>query len=372
MDNLKYYQPILRSHAEPTSPPMLSQADLGAAVVVRAVNWLGDNLISMAALYQLRCSLTSEVPLVMLGKVKWQPLWQMADWLAGSVVFAGRRADAAAVAELGRWQPGVALVLPNSLGSAWDVSGRGVPIRIGRAGRGRRLLLSHCLPAWRAGWRDSHEHQVNHYFDLCEVLRPVKRELPDRPMLKVEEAMLRQMRTRLDVAGASSRPLLALAPGAAYGPAKQWPAEYYGRVAQHFSRAGYAVVLVGTAGEREMSRVIGGNLDASVNLCGQTTLPELAACLRLATACLCNDSGVMHLAAAVGRPGVAVFGSTSARATGPLANNWVVLDGGSEGSPCFQRRCGRKTDPYACLRKTTPEAVCRALEWVMGGSENNA
>ncbi len=339
-------------------------AETAYTVVVRATNWLGDNLMSMPALYQLRHALGSEVRMVILCKSALRPLWQMADWVDSVIDFPGRRVGKEEIRALRELQADAALILPNSFGSAFDLSRCGIPFRIGRKGRGRGCFLTRRLPVRSAAGRGHEGHQAEEYYELAETLAPVSRELPEQGLLTVHSKVREEAQERFRLF-ADAAPVLAIAPGAAYGPAKQWPLEFFRETALASVEKGYSIILLGTEQERAVADWIAQGTNPIRNLCGRTSLSELAALLRMSEVCLANDSGIMHLAAALGTAGVAIFGSTSAVATGPLAGNWEALDNEEECSPCFRRECTRGDSPYACLYSITPSSVCQAIEKVV-------
>ena len=365
-----FYQPqIAETPAADSTPACPESGDLRHGILVRATNWLGDNLISMPALWRLREALPASTPTTVLCKSSLAPLWGMADWIDRVIAFDGRRVSREDKERIRESPPAAALILPNSFGAALDLCGCGIRLRLGRGGRGRGLLLTRRLPAWRREWRNRPLHQVNHYFDLASQLRPLPRRLPAEPWLRVAPETMKKTRLRLDLPPPDDRPWLAIAPGAAYGPAKQWPAEHFRKTAEACAQAGFLVIVLGTARERPTGDLLCQNLGNARNLCGQTDLSELAAVLAMAKVCLCNDSGTMHLAAGLGRSGVAVFGSTSAAATGPLGGRWLVLDGGAAcpRSPCFRRECPLPRDRCRCLRSISPEQAREAVESLASG-----
>jgi heptosyltransferase-2 len=149
---------------------------------------------------------------------------------------------------------------------------------------------------------------------------------------------------------------VAIAPGAIYGPAKAWPAEGYRAAARDLrQRTGLTVVILGTREEAALGESIRAGDEGVLNWCGATDLAGLVATLARADLLLSNDSGAMHVMAALRRPQVAVFGSTSPRWTGPL-NPWAeVVSGNAPCAPCFARTC--RLGHYRCLEEIAPSAV---------------
>ncbi len=161
----------------------------------------------------------------------------------------------------------------------------------------------------------------------------------------------------------SQQPILALCPGAEYGVAKQWPIEYYISCAQHKIIAGWQVWIFGSKKDflvgAEIQAVLGKNC---VNLCGKTTLLQAIDLLALSQAVISNDSGLMHIAAALNKPLIALFGSSSPNMTPPLSRNQQthILASNLDCSPCYQRTCPKKH--LKCLRELKPASVIEILE----------
>jgi heptosyltransferase-2 len=146
-----------------------------------------------------------------------------------------------------------------------------------------------------------------------------------------------------------------LAPGAEYGPAKQWPAEHYRRAAAALHGAGWRIVVAGLPGDRPVGEAILADAPGGLNLCGETALPGLVALLARAALLVSNDSGAMHIAAALGTPQVALFGSTNPVWTRPLNPRARVVYRALPCSPCYRRVCPLgHTD---CLVGIAPNAV---------------
>jgi heptosyltransferase-2 len=157
------------------------------------------------------------------------------------------------------------------------------------------------------------------------------------------------------------KPILALCPGAEYGPAKRWPAEYYAIVAEAKIKEGWQVWLLGSPKESEAGLLIQEKTqNGCVNLIGKTKLAEAIYLLSFVAAVVCNDSGLMHIAAALDKPLIAIFGSSSPTHTPPLSNKAEILYLKLECSPCFKREC--PLGHLNCLKKITPEKILEKLK----------
>jgi heptosyltransferase II len=245
-----------------------------------------------------------------------------------------------------------AIVLPRSFKAAIVPWLARVPHRTGFRGELRYGLINDMRP------RDDRalDQTVKRFVSLgLEPGEPLP-EIPE-PSLRVSREGLQQAIRRLRLH--RDRPAVAMMPGAEYGPAKCWPVEHFARLAAMLDAAGYDVWLLGSERDRPAAAAIAGDGSAR-NLCGQTTLEEavdlLAACGHAVT----NDSGLMHVAAAVGTRVIALYGSSSPAFTPPLTENRVVHYLGISCSPCFQRRC--PLGHFRCLREITPEAVFTSVQ----------
>ncbi|KAA3626284.1 MAG: lipopolysaccharide heptosyltransferase II [Proteobacteria bacterium] len=177
----------------------------------------------------------------------------------------------------------------------------------------------------------------------------------------------RRVDASLDALGLSrpARPVLALGPGAEYGPAKRWPARHFAALARRAAGDGYAVWLFGSEKDRDITAAIAGESDADcLDLAGRTRLGQAVDLMSLAAVVVSNDSGLMHVAAALERPLVALFGSSSASFTPPLSPRARVLSLELECSPCFARKC--PLGHLRCLVDLEPSRVYDAVR--EGGS----
>jgi heptosyltransferase II len=247
------------------------------------------------------------------------------------------------------------ILLPNSIKSALVPFLAGIPKRVGYAREGRALLLT------EARWLD--RNRLVRQIDRFIALGLPETALPPfdapTPALTVPEGLTGRTLERLELERPRGK-LLLLVPGAEFGPAKRWPIEHFAELAKDRRAAGWSVWLVGSPKDREVTYAIqtasGG---VCVDLAGRTELSEAAALLSLADAVVSNDSGLMHVAAALGRPQVALYGPSDPVFTPPLNSRAEILRLGLECSPCRQREC--PLGHHRCLVDLMPERVIEAL-----------
>ncbi len=254
-----------------------------------------------------------------------------------------------------------AIVLPGSFKSALVPWFAKIPLRTGYLGEQRRGLLNdirkldkRMLPM------NAQRFAALGLPDSVSVESAAGMDVPP-PLLAVERAVAMDTAARfgLDIAD-SDEPIVAMCPGAEYGPAKQWPAEYFAEVANRQLQQGRQVWLFGAQNDREIAAHInrlckGGCTD----LCGRTALGEVVDLMSLATHVVTNDSGLMHIAAAVGCHVVAIYGSSSDVFTPPLTDTCNRLTLALDCSPCFQREC--PLEHLHCLKGLRPEMVISVL-----------
>lgn len=251
-----------------------------------------------------------------------------------------------------------AIVLPNSFKSALIPFFARIPRRTGWRGEARGWLLNDCRELDKVVYPLMVERFVALAYPPGFAL---PRPLP-RPRLLVDPERTRQVQQQFELG--SEHPVLVLCPGAEFGPAKQWPEQHYAEVAAQYLQLGYQVWVMGSARDHAIGETIRVQLPLSLqancrNLCGSTTLGEAVDLMAAAAAVVSNDSGLMHVAAALGRPLVVVYGSTSAGFTPPLADRVQTLSLQLPCSPCFQRVC--PLGHLNCLRQLEAVRVTGAL-----------
>ena len=333
-----------------------------ARIVVRAPNWLGDAVMALPAIAAVRRQFPSSHLTIAAVPVVAAVFREETD-VAPDGIMELPAANRAAIARLEGEGFDTGILLPNSFRSAWQLWRAGVPARWGIARSGRRLLLTRAaaLPS-----RSTVRHQTEYYTDLMSALgiapvpglAPLIR--PRAPSVERARGMLDQLRI------ARGTRLVGFAPGAAYGQAKQWLPERVAAVATELVRRhGVTCLIVGASHDRDAAVAVEAWLRTHapdvrprvVNLTGRTSLGALVGLIAEMEAFVSNDSGAMHVAAAIGCPVVAIFGPTDERVTRPIGDHTVLLE------PVFCRPCLLRDCPidHRCMKRISVEAVYGAV-----------
>ena len=251
------------------------------------------------------------------------------------------------------------IVLPNSLKSALVPYWARIPLRTGYVGEMRQWLLNDCR-------RLDKQHLVMTVQRFVALALADGANLPDplpAPALVTDHENGHAALQRLDL-DPDRKPVLALCPGAEFGAAKKWPEAYYAAVAQEWLSQGWQVWLFGSVNDESVCDSINAQAHGRCeNLAGRTRLEDAIDLLAMASFVVSNDSGLMHIAAALQRPMVAVYGSSDPGFTPPLSETARVERLGLDCSPCFQREC--PLGHLNCLNELQPARILAAMEEVM-------
>jgi heptosyltransferase II len=324
-------------------------------ILIVAPNWIGDTLLAQPLFGRLRKKLPSAVIDAIAPPWTAPVLRRMpeisdvieAPFLHGKLELRARWRLGRSLRAHGYDE---AIVLPNTLKAALIPFFAEIPLRVGYVGETRYGLLTlvHRLDEKKLPL------MAERYAQLAERPgQPLARPLA-AAKLSVDEANLIITLGRLGLSRA--KPVAALCPGAEFGPSKRWPIGHFAALAKRLAAHGRAVWLFGSPNDREIGEAIAGaSAGAAVNLCGRTDLAGAIDLLSIAEIVVTNDSGLMHLAAALGRTIVALYGSSSPEHTPPLTQRARIVRTGIECSPCFQRDC--PLGHHKCMIELTPERV---------------
>lgn len=354
-------QPATNHAADHSTTSRITPAP--SRVLIKTVNWLGDIVMSLPAMRALRRAYP-DAHLAVLIKRELASFFDGAKWLDEVIPYSiaaglgGLNDRRKIVGEIRARHFDLAVLMPNSFESALWVTAAGIMHRAGYAVDARRAMLTHkASPP-----RDALEgHQVHYWLAMIRETLGIQGEADDIAIaaepshVATMRKWLRERRRRPDA------PLIAIAPAAAYGPAKEWPAAKFAAVVDALAdKIGAECVLVGAPSERaKCEEVAALSSSGALVSAGETSIGELIALLSISSGFIGNDSGCMHLAGALGIPTVAIFGSTNPFRTGPAAANSRVIWHRLECSPCLARTC--RFGHYNCLREVEPKEALEAL-----------
>ena len=322
-------------------------------LLIHAPNWLGDSILSRPAVARLLGAHHGQAAVVAHPRVS--ELWRAwpgltvvdtrpGPWLADAFSTSRR------LRSLGTWEEG--FLFSASFRSAATLALAGVRRRVGFAGGGRSFLLTDPVARVPAG-------QMHYSREFLHLLPPSLQEVAP-PAFTWPENRVGRAQTAMSECGVEPRGYVAIASGSA-GAAKRYPTALWREVIR-LVVPNHPVVLLGTAADLESAEAAREGYESRVhNLCGTTDLAMLALLLEGARAFAGADSGAAHLAAAVGCPGVVLFGPGDPVETAPLGSSVLVLRDGLWCSPCRSRKCLRLDAPSECMDRIPPERVASAL-----------
>ncbi|MBE6377993.1 MAG: lipopolysaccharide heptosyltransferase II [Lentisphaerae bacterium] len=330
-------------------------------IVVRMPNHLGDAVMALPALAALKNVLPDKCGLFVVAPENTLQLYQTLDFVDQTVTLAQphRFWSLDERRQVKCLRAGAAVLFNHSFRDAFCFKLCGVPELFGEPTRNRGFLLKGKFPfAKKVRGEYSASHQAMRYLAIAEALGG---KAPERlmPELKIPCS---PDELSGDTAALFYHPmLLTLAPGAAYGAAKRWPHEYYAKVAAYWIRKGGIVALTGSSAEKKICEEIAKELPENkvFNLSGKTDLFSLMYLFRYNKFAITNDSGLMHLASAVGSAGLTVFGPTDLYDTGPVSDKWLMFHEREKCAPCLRRVCPQGNP--VCTRKITPFKVIRVM-----------
>jgi lipopolysaccharide heptosyltransferase II len=333
-------------------PPGVSPQDLKPfRILIRSSNWLGDCVMSVPAVRAIKAG-RPDARVTIAAPENIAPIWKLVPEVDAIIPLSGSRLLSAV--QLLRREPSfdVAILFPNSLRAALESWLTAIPRRVGYRGHWRRWLLNQIVPVPRKPGPPEH-----HSLRFLRVARECGADTSNSDR---SPAGVRQSANSLQMAIDRQPIKIGLCPGAEYGPAKRWLPERFAEAAERIGAQSLVQwMLFGTARDASAGEQIAAALGKHcVNRIGQTTLDQLIDELHECRLLLTNDTGTMHLAALLGIPVVAIFGSTEPRLTGPLGNGHIILRHHVECSPCFLREC---PIDFRCMKAVSVEEVADAV-----------
>lgn len=333
-------------------------------ILIRGTNWIGDAVMTLPAVAAIRKT-WPQARIALLAKPWVADIYREAGDVDNLIIFeepgrhAGPMGKLLLAQELRERRYAMAILLQNAIEAAIIARLARIPLRAGYDADARGWLLTHAVQRTKAARR---VHQIHYYLEmvkalgcldtgpeLCLALRPATRTLAD-PLLP---------------GAAADSLLVGMAPGAAYGPAKRWPAERFAAVAATLLRdyPEALIVLLGSERDREATDVIAATMPARcLNLAGRTSVREVMAVIARCRVFLTNDSGLMHIAGALNVPTVAIFGSTNPDATSPPGGRNIIIRKPVDCSPCLKTVC--PTD-FRCMKLIDVAEVAAAINDVL-------
>ncbi len=331
-------------------------------LLVRSANWIGDAVMTTPALKAVR-ELFCNAEITILAKPLVAPLFEHSPRVDQVFIYDGEgrhrgiSGKLRLAAELSKEGFDAALLFQNAFEAAFITAAARIPVRIGFNTDARGLLLTHPVknPA-----RFKQGHHANYYLG---ILRGLGFEVSNSGLeLYVGDCDRRSARGILERKGLAGKRRLGISPGATFGPAKQWYPERYAELVDRLCvRDNWGAVILGGPGDLGTAEKIARAADTPVvNLCGSTSVGEAIALVEKCDLFVTNDSGLMHVAAALDVPLVAIFGSTNPVATGPLGEKSRVVQVKLPCNPCLKPEC-----PYGhldCMRRVTVDMVEAAVK----------
>lgn len=333
-------------------------------VVVRGTNWVGDAVMTIPALRELRRVLPHAH--ITLATRPWaEGIFRDADFLDDILIYERPgRSPGAVLRQVREWRRrsfDLAILFQNAFEAAVIAALARVPVRAGYATDGRRPLLTHPLPLPR--WR-SERHEVFYYLNIVSELERMLYGASiveeHEPLMKLDVSVQRKneaLQLLRRHAGDGAHGLtVAICPGSTNSRAKRWPAQWYAELADRLAlEKGARILLVGAHEELDVSRAVAARMrHRPIVLTGRTDLSQLTAVLSTVDLLVTNDTGPAHIAAALGRPTLVIFGPTDPRTTSPFSTSAEIVRRPPDCAPCMLRDC---PIDHRCMTAITPEEV---------------
>jgi heptosyltransferase II len=342
------------------------QSDQVKSVVVRGTNWVGDAVMTVPALRELR-RILPEAHITLVSRPNTVDIFVDADFLDEVLVYdrAGFGSTRKQAREWKRRGFDLAVLFQNAFEAAAIAFLARVPMRIGYDAEGRGMLLTNSLPL--PPWKDE-RHEIFFYLNIVAELEQLLHGTSTieshgpRFDLHISVARRQQAKDALRSQGVLDTPLVLLCPGSINSRAKRWPTECYAALADRFAENGARVVLIGSPAEIGVSEQVRQQMRSQpIIMTGRTSVSEAAAIISVADVLITNDTGPAHIGSAVGTPTLVIFGPTNPLTTRPFAPSAEIIRDPPDCAPCMLRDC--PIDHRCMTAITADEVFSRA--WTM-------
>ncbi|MFB6345755.1 MAG: lipopolysaccharide heptosyltransferase II [bacterium] len=325
-------------------------------VLIRAPNWLGDTVMSLPLIERMNESeAVGDIDVAVRSSIA--DLYHAHEAIGTVRELPDEKSFTLPESISGERYSSI-VVIPKSFRTGYQAFQSGIPRRIGFATQGRSLFLTDRVPLRN---RDRSEHHARLYMRLLEDLL----EIPDRipsPDLSAPDSVLESIDRK------TPESFFTIHPGSAYGPAKRWPADQFSDLLSRLlQERDESIVALGVEEERSLAETILDEVDSDriINCVGETTLHEAMAYLQTSNGTVANDSGIMHLSAALDTPTIGIFGSSDPGLTRPLGTHCTYVYEGVDCSPCFETHCPLSENRYKCLEKISANRVFETFNSIL-------
>jgi heptosyltransferase II len=344
------------------------QADSIKRVIVRGTNWVGDSLMTVPALRALRRVLPkAKITLAIRPSVK--GVFSDVDFIDDVLIY-DRRGVFSVISQIREWRHrkfDLAVLFQNAFEAAFIPFMAGVPVRLGYATESRQAMLTHpvTLPDWR-----SSKHEVFYYLYLITALEQllfgtssICETEPDAAIQLSEDRKSEAARLLRTCGVTEGGEVVAICPGSINSRAKRWPAEAYAALADRLIEGHRQVLLIGSKSEIDVSNeVVNRMRNRPILLTGKTSMDQVTAVLSLVDLVVTNDTGPAHLAAALGRPTLVIFGPTNPLTTRPFSSEAEILRHPPDCAPCMLRDC---PIDHRCMTAISVDEVFERSHWLL-------
>lgn len=332
-------------------------------MLVRSPNWLGDAIMALPFLANLR-RVYPKANIAIWCKSHLKDLFQAYPEIDEVIIYPSSFWSLMKHCFTLRHRFDICILLPNSFSSAMAAFFTATPIRVGYATDGRALFLNRHFPP------PSDLHQIDYYLHLLTLMG--YQVVPCAPVLKPTATGERE-KSILEKQHRWQQDYVVFAPGAAYGPAKCWPSDYFAHLAQKIiHEMKLNVLMLGSKKDKAIAQKIlqeMKNTQGIYDLTGLTSLAGAMAIIKAASLIITNDSGLMHLTAALHRPQVAIFGPTAPNRTSPYGDTTKIIYHPVPCAPCKHRACPKA---HLCMRQITVEEVFETVKYLLDRSRANS